>query len=66
MSTADNDERDELERAALTHMQLLAIAAQDEDDERPPLEFPNELARRAARGLGASTHKPPADDPAPS
>jgi hypothetical protein len=30
------------------------------------LEFPNELARRAARGLGASTHKPTADDPAPS
>jgi hypothetical protein len=38
----------------------------DNADERPPLEYPNELARRAARGLGASTHKPPADDPAPS
>jgi hypothetical protein len=34
--------------------------------QRRALEFPNELARRAARGLGASTHRPTADDPAPS
>jgi hypothetical protein len=46
---------------------IKAIALGMFDDEDPDrLEYPNELARRAARGLGASTHKPPADDPAPS
>lgn len=40
----------------------------DEPDEvdRPALEYPNDLARRVARGLGLSTHREPRRDVPPS